>query len=434
MKNISCWIWVLLLALGSRSLAGTGTNQVERLSLEQAHELALRNHPRIAAATYRMLAAEQAVKISRSGIYPSASLYATAAGAAERDARIMAGGLNNPTVFNRVAEGVGLTQLITDFGRTANLIDSSRFQAEAENQNAAATREQVLLQVDANYFGTLEAMAVLDVARQTFTTREVLVDQVSLLASNKLKSQLDVSFAQVALEEARLLVQKAQNNSEALRAALSTALGFREFHDFLPVEPSLPAVNETNNVSLLIEQALQSRPELRALRDQRDASLASARSQRDARLPTLMAAGAVGNSFLHDDRLPDNYAVGGIQLSLPLFAGGLYLGRQHQAELQAQAADELLQTLEHEVIRDVRIAWLNFNDAWERLRTTAQLLDHAGEAYDLAQARYRVGSSSIVELSQAQLEFTSAQIANTNARYDVLIQRANVDYQIGALR
>jgi outer membrane protein len=324
--------------------------------------------------------------------------------------------------------------LITDFGRTANLIDSSRFQAEAENQNAAATREQVLLQVDANYFGTLEAMAVLDVARQTFTTREVLVDQVSLLASNKLKSQLDVSFAQVALEEARLLVQKAQNNSEALRAALSTALGFREFHDFLPVEPSLPAVNETNNVSLLIEQALQSRPELRALRDQRDASLASARSQRDARLPTLMAAGAVGNSFLHDDRLPDNYAVGGIQLSLPLFAGGLYLGRQHQAELQAQAADELLQTLEHEVIRDVRIAWLNFNDAWERLRTTAQLLDHAGEAYDLAQARYRVGSSSIVELSQAQLEFTSAQIANTNARYDVLIQRANVDYQIGALR
>jgi outer membrane protein len=131
--------------------------------------------------------------------------------------------------------------------------------------------------------------------------------------------------------------------------------------------------------------------------------------------------------------LPDNYVVGGIQLSFPLFAGGLYQGRQRQAELQAQAATEQLQGLEHEVIRDVRIAWLNFNDARERSRTTAQLLAHAAEAYDLAQARYRVGSSSIVELSQAQLEFTAAQIGNTNARYDVLIQRANVDYQIGAL-
>jgi outer membrane protein len=345
----------------------------------------------------------------------------------------MAGGLNNPSVFNRVAEGVGLTQLITDFGHTANLIESSRFAAEAENQNAAATREQVLLSVDANYFGTLEAQAVLDVARQTFATRQTLLDQVSLMASNKLRSQLDVSFAQVALEEARLLVQKAQNNSEAERAALSTALGFRDVRNFQPIDPPLTAVDDTNDVSLLIEQALQHRPELRALRNEREASLATARSQRDARFPTVMAAGAAGNSFLHDDRLPDNYVVGGIQLSLPLFAGGLYQGRQRQAELQAQAATEQLQGLEHEVIRDVRIAWLNFNDARERSRTTAQLLAHAAEAYDLAQARYRVGSSSIVELSQAQLEFTAAQIGNTNARYDVLIQRANVDYQIGAL-
>jgi outer membrane protein len=424
---------ILLVALLSRALSASETNQVERLTLQEAHELALRNHPQIAAAGYRALAAEQSVKISRSGLYPSASLYATAAGATERDARIMAGGLNNPSVFNRVAEGVGLTQLITDFGHTANLIESSRFAAEAENQNAAATREQVLLSVDANYFGTLEAQAVLDVARQTFATRQTLLDQVSLMASNKLRSQLDVSFAQVALEEARLLVQKAQNNSEAERAALSTALGFRDVRNFQPIDPPLTAVDDTNDVSLLIEQALQHRPELRALRNEREASLATARSQRDARFPTVMAAGAAGNSFLHDDRLPDNYVVGGIQLSLPLFAGGLYQGRQRQAELQAQAATEQLQGLEHEVIRDVRIAWLNFNDARERSRTTAQLLAHAAEAYDLAQARYRVGSSSIVELSQAQLEFTAAQIGNTNARYDVLIQRANVDYQIGAL-
>src|SRR5208282_5517926 len=122
-------------------------NVMRTLSLAEAHDLALRNHPRIAAANYRTLAAEQIVKEARSGFFPAATLYDTAVGADSKATRIMAGGLNNPSVFNRQAEGLGLSQLITDFGRTANLTASSRFQAQAENQNAAATREQVLLDV-----------------------------------------------------------------------------------------------------------------------------------------------------------------------------------------------------------------------------------------------------------------------------------------------
>jgi outer membrane protein len=74
---------------------------------------------------------------------------------------------------------------------------------------------------------------------------------------------------------------------------------------------------------------------------------------------------------------------------------------------------------------------LNLNNAQQRWHTTEELVRHAAKAFDLAQARYKVGSSSIVELSEAQLEFTSAQIANTNARYDVLIQEANLNYQVG---
>ena len=99
----------------------------------------------------------------------------------------MAGGLNNPSVYDRAAGGLAVSQLITDFGRTANLTASSKFQAQAENQNANATREQVLLQVNVSYFGTLEAQAVLQVAQQTVDTRQLLLDQVSLLASNKMQ-------------------------------------------------------------------------------------------------------------------------------------------------------------------------------------------------------------------------------------------------------
>ena len=79
----------------------------------------------------------------------------------DEDTRILAGGVNNPSIYDRAAGGLAVNQLITDFGRTANLTASSEFQAQAENENANATREQVLLQVNVNYFGTLAAQAVL---------------------------------------------------------------------------------------------------------------------------------------------------------------------------------------------------------------------------------------------------------------------------------
>jgi outer membrane protein len=93
----------------------------------------------------------------------------------------------------------------------------------------------------------------------------------------------------------------------------------------------------------------------------------------------------------------------------------------------------MLRNLENDVVRDVRVAWLNVNNAREEIKTTRELLQNAGQAYELADARYKIGSSSIVELSQAQLSLTSAQIADANARYNLLIEQANLQYQIGAL-
>ncbi len=287
--------------------------------------------------------------------------------------------------------------------------------------------------MNVSYFGTLGAQAVLQVAQQTVETRQLLLDQVSLLASNKLKSELDVSFARVAVQESELLLQKAQNNADDAMTSLSTALGYRNPRLFQLAEASPPVPVNTNDISQLVETALAERPELLSLRNEHDAAQQFAKSERDARLPTVSAVGVAGASPNHDSHLPDNYAAGGVQLSMPLFAGGYYTARQHAAELQAQADSEIVRTLEDDIVRDVHIAWSDVNNALEQLRTTEELVKNAAEAYQLAEARYKIGSSSIVELSQAQLSLTSAQIANANARYNLFIQQANLEYQTGAL-
>lgn len=403
------------------------------LTLTNAEALALRLHPQIASANYLVLAAQEVVKETRSGYFPQVNLYGTAVGANEEGTRVLAGGLNNPSVYDRAAGGLQVNQLLTDFGRTINLTASSKLQAAAESQNLESTREQVLLQVDTGYFGALGAQAVLQVAQQTLATRQFVLEQVTELATNQMRSQLDVSFAEVQVQQARLLVESAQNNADAAMATLSTALGYREFHQFQLVEAAEASPANTN-VADLVQTALSQRPELLSLRNQRDAAHRFALAQRDARLPVVEAVGVAGDAPTHDSHLPDSYAAGGVQLSVPLFAGGLYTARQHEAELRAQSDNELIRALEDDVIRDVRIAWLNVATALEQLRTTEDLVSNATEAFTLAEARYKNALSSIVELSEAQLNLTSAQIAEANARYGVLIQQANLQYQIGALR
>jgi outer membrane protein len=132
--------------------------------------------------------------------------------------------------------------------------------------------------------------------------------------------------------------------------------------------------------------------------------------------------------------LPWDYAAAGVNMNVPLFAGGYYKGRRLEAEYQARAADENLRDEENNIIRDVQVTKLNLEYSYQRLALTRQLLQNANQALELAQARFNAGLSSIIELSQAELNQTEAQIAVANARYDYQTQNSALDFQLGRLR
>jgi len=102
--------------------------------------------------------------------------------------------------------------------------------------------------------------------------------------------------------------------------------------------------------------------------------------------------------------------------------------------LQAQAVEASLRDLENNVVRDVHIAWLNAQNAFERYRITGHLLENARQSYDLADARYKNQISSIVEFNQAELNLISAEISLANTQYEYLIQRSALSFQTGTLR
>jgi len=429
MKRLTCSILAIAISGLLRAQDGPPTT----LSMDEAKADALRNHPAYAAAQLRQLLAKEALKETRAAYFPTANGYVDAVDTAWDNTRILAGGINNPSVYDRVGEGIAVSQLITDFGRTRNLSSGARSEVRAAAQGEESSREQILLNVEANYLATLQADAVLDVATQTISARKLLVDQVTALAKNQLKSELDVSFAQVAMEQAELLVQKSQGDAEGAMASLGAALGRKETGSFILADDH-QEVSAPASLSVLVATALRQRPDLLNLRYQYEAAQSVAAAAKDGNYPTLAAVGVLGNSFAEDSHLPDKYAAAGVQLSVPLFEGGAIMARQHEAEIRAKVVAEAVREAEDNVVRDVRLTLVAVQTAYQRLATTRQLLKHASEAYELAKARYKVGSSSIVELSDAQLNQTSAAIAYANAEYDTRIQAAVLDYQTGSLR
>jgi len=422
---ISIVIFVVLVAASCRA------QNAQTLTRQDAEKIAIQNHPQIQAATQIAAVAAAQVREVRSAYYPQANGSATGA-EAEHDSRVAAGVLNNPIIYDRFADGITVGQLVTDFGRTHELSKSANLHAKAQQETVVTTRADVLLAVDRAFFGVLKAKALLRVAQETVKDRQLIADQVSAMAKNQLKSQLDVSFANVDLARAQLLLVQAQNELDASYAELSTALGYGDQRIFEPVEELLPGAPPTD-IGQLTSQALRDRPELISQRLDVGSADSYVTAERDLWMPTLSAVGVAGLIPFREEQLAPRYAAAGFNLNIPIFNGHEYGALRNEAQGEARAQQQYLRDLQDRIVRDVRDAWLNANSGFQRLSLTDQLLHEATQAFDLAQARYKLGLSSIIELSQAQLELTQAQIEDASAKYDYQTDLSVLSFQLGAL-
>lgn len=404
----------------------------QKLNLSDAEKIAVQNHPQVQAATALAAAASAQVTEARSAYYPMANGSATAVGA-ENDSRITAGFLNNPIVYSRYANGVTVNQLVTDFGRTHNLVKSSDLHAKATQESVVTSRADVILGVDRAYFSALKAQSVLQVAEETVKSRQLVADQVTALAKNQIKSGLDVSFAEVDLAQAKLLLIQAQNDFQASQADLSAALGYPTPRTFdleeAPVPPAPPLSAQD-----LIQEAFRDRPELISGRLDVSSAQSYVTAERDLWFPTISGIGVAGLSPVREDPLPSRYAAGGVNVNIPIFNGHLFGALRSEAQARSQAQEQYLRDLQDRIARDVQTAWLDANSGYQRLAVTQQLLDEANMAFNLAQARYKLGLSSIVELSQAQLNQTQAEISNVSAKYDYASLISVLNFQIGLVK
>jgi len=403
------------------------------LTLEQAETIALANQPKMLAAQLRARASAERIRETRAGLFPMVGFNATGVRVADTGTSTAAGNITTSSISDRFAYGGNLAQMVTDFGRTSALIGSAKATAEAQNDLATLSRAQVRLNVRESYYQVLGAEAVLRAAQAAQENRALISRQLSALAQSELRSTLDVNFANVLESEAELAVVRAQSGVAQQRAHLATAIGSSQ-----PVTAPLVELQPTTALlppspDDLMQQAQTQRADLGAVTAQQHAAQEFATSEKRLSYPTLNVLAAAGDVPFHDHTLHDNYAAAGFNLSIPVFNGGLFAARHAEAEQEAGARARDVQELKLEVTEQVRDAWYRADEAYKSLDVTARLVAQSKEALRLAQDRYDAGLGSIVELNEAQLNETSAEISAADATYTYLIRTAELDFAAGLL-
>lgn len=414
--------------------AGRVSSVPEQLTIEEAEQIAIRNNPRVQVGQLLARAQHQVYRETRSAYLPQ--LEGGAVGArADSGSRFTFDGLRSTRLLTHAGGGLDFHQLLTDFGHTSNLIAASKLREKAQKQNAIASQLDVVLVTDQAFYDALEAHALVKLAQQTVDTRNTTDQQITELTKNKLRSDIDLAFSQENVAQANLLLLDAQTQLNSALNALTSVMGFDHPMHYKLVEGPAALALPPPDEDALVQMALKQRPDLMALDYDRRAELKYSRAEWDQKLPTFSTMGVVGGTPIRDPQYFNSNWFGaiGINVTVPIFNGFLFSSEADEAKDRAKAGQENLRDLRDHVVRDVRDGWMQSNASYQKIGATEKFLQAATLGLNLAQARYRLGLSSIVELSQSQLVQTQASIENVNARYEYELSLAALNYQLGNL-
>lgn len=379
------------------------------LTIDQALTLAKQN-PQIAQAQGAVMQARGQVGVARSGFLPSASASASVFGTT-----LNPGQQPRETFYPLYGSSVTLSQTLWDFGRTLGAFQAARDVESSARFDVENTWQQVELSVRTAYYTVLATQALVNVAQQTVDSNQKKLDLAKGLFEVGQRPRFDVTKAEVDLENSRISLLQARNGVVLSRIALTQAIG-RDVNDATLVFPELPPAGDPD-VPALLRTAIENRPDLKSVDLQILAAGETLDSLRSGWLPILGASATVRWNGT-DTPLVNNWTAGAT-LTWPFLNGGAVLGRaesQTGVIAQVKAGRDLLLL---QIRSEVEQAVATLGEARARRAVAKTLVVQAKESLDLAGGRYQAGLGTIIELSDAQTSYSSAQAQEVKAVFDL---------------
>ncbi len=434
----------------STNLSGTPIPPGSQLTLKQAIQIALKYHPRLQEAVDNTSAAQEQIGQARSYLGPQ--LFGVAQYLRSSDNGIGNTQFYNPDgAFPRISGtnhnlpandtsqtfdtdnnytgGVALSQFLVDFGRRHGLVSERQFEAAAAAANQQLTELDLIYEVSQRYFELLEAKRLIAVYEKALQQRQYHLHEAQVKANAGLRPQLDTYVTGAEVERAQLHLVDARNGDEDAKVALDNALGLSdtapayELADILTYYP----VNESLNT--LLDTAFRSRPDLTALDDQAKAMGARIVQYHSDFFPSVSAV--AGYSAIGTGTPAANNFNAGIVITWPIFNSFLTTDQIAETRFRQHAILREIEDLRQEVILQVHTAFLNWQASLQRIMRAEKTLAASRAELELSEKRYEAGLTSIIELEDAQRNYTFDDAAYADALYGFSVTKAAVDRATG---
>ncbi len=308
-------------------------------------------------------------------------------------------------------------------------------QLRAADEDISGARTLLETSVKQEYINLLEARAQADLAQRVVAQAQDLLNLAQAQFNVGQKTIIDVKQAQVVKGNADVALLQAQQNVQVEVLKLYQLLGVPapEPPNVVPTD-TFAVVAPTYDQDSLVALALATNPTLRAVRAREGAARWNVRAAYSQFLPSLQASANTGTAWITQDTLsirqknPWFIQVG---ISLPIYDG---LTRNQQVS-QANAADETLRQSirknELQVRANVGTAYLALITAYQTIAVRANNRSAADDALSLAEQQYRVGSGSIIQLTDAQVASEQAGVTYITAVYDYHKAIAALEQAVG---
>jgi outer membrane protein len=407
------------------------TGVIHFASLAALSEHALRTRPESRAAWFGIQA--EAARLDAA----SAANWPTLTGQlAFTQNRALSSSGNSVPTLNRYGPSLSLSYVLLDFGARAASIDAQRYQLIASLLNSNRALQDVVAEVEAAYFSVLAARAQVDAQGQQETALRGSLEAVAIRLRSGLAARADELRARAALAEAQLARQTAERDHAKALAVLKQAAGVEQTQTLaLDWETAPPAALEAGTLLAdLLAEAQRQRPDLNALQAAAASARAEAERARAARWPSLSLAANTGRTFfLEDGRSPSSTYSVGLSLSVPLFDGGRLAAEARAAERDADRLQAEAESQRGQVALAVTEAYHDVRNAQDQRDGVTVQFDSASESARAAEARYKAGVGSLLELLTAQADLARARQAQAQADSDWLAAFSRLNHALGRL-
>ncbi len=413
----SSTLWLIFAALAALlfapGLCGAEEIPERRITLEECIALAEANHPSLEEAR-----ANLAVQQAKMGQITSENAL---------KGTLSAGGSGRTGSDESYSVAFSVSKLLTDSGK--NALERKR-QALSIDSAAEAGRESLLTlhkNVKDAYYGLLLALLKRDQAVSAVQTYQKHLEQARGFYEAGARALFDVTKAEVDLSTAKITLVTAEKVLGTARAALSRAVGVdleevRPATDFRPAQP-LPEED------FALAQAFENRPDIRTSRLKSESGKLSVAVAAKGNAATVSLSGS--SSLTGTDLPPDDTFALSVNLSVPVFDGGLTKSRISEARAALSATEasgkQTVQTVRYEV----RASLLSVREAEARISAAELLVRQAEENLTLAEGRYETGVGSVLEVADAILAATSAKVSLYQARADYSTSLADLEKTLG---